>query len=239
MGLARCHHASHRRSFDHDSTLANIPTVWYLYAMTRPTKQTPERGDAKTRLLEAARDIIRQKGFSETSVDDLCQAAGVTKGAFFHHFKTKEALGVAAADFWTETTGKLFAGAPYHEPTDPLDRILAYLDFRRAIIMGETYEYTCLAGTMAQEIHDTAPAIRDACANSIFGHAATLEADIAAAMQDRHIVSDWTAASLARHTQAVLQGGFILAKASGDPDMARESVDHLKRYITQLFDQGE
>ncbi len=207
--------------------------------MARPTLESPERGDARTRLLEAARDIIRQRGFAGTSVEALCEAAGVTKGAFFHHFKTKDALGVAAANYWAETTNALFAGAPYHAPADPLDRVLAYLDFRRAIIGGETFEYTCLVGTMAQEIHDSSPTIRDACAKSIFGHAESLEADITAAMKNRGISSDWTAKSLARHTQAVLQGAFILAKASGDPDMARESVDHLKRYIDLLFTQGE
>ncbi len=46
---------------------------------------------------------------------------------------------------------------------------------------------------------------------------------------------DWTAANLARHTQAVLQGAFILAKASGDRAVAVESVDHLIRYVRLLF----
>ena len=204
--------------------------------MTRPTKQSPERGDARTRLLEAARDVIRRKGFAATSVDDLCRSAGVTKGAFFHHFKTKDALGVAAAIFWSETTSAFFASAPYHEPDDPLNRVLAYLDFRKGIIGGETFEYTCLVGTMTQEMHESAPAIRDACAASILGHAATLEADIEAARKQRNIDADWTAESLARHTQAVLQGGFILAKATGNPDLARESVDHLVRYVRSLFE---
>jgi TetR/AcrR family transcriptional repressor of nem operon len=206
--------------------------------MPRPTKQDPDRGDARTRLLEAARDVIRAKGFAATSVDDLCRAAGVTKGAFFHHFPTKEALGVAAAEYWTETTSALFAQAPYHLPADPLDRVLAYLDFRRQIIAGDPAAFTCLAGTMTQEVYDSAPAIRDACAASIFGHAATLQADIAAAMAARGIAGDWTAESLARHTQAVLQGAFILAKAAGDADVARESVDHLRRYVELLFAQG-
>ena len=204
--------------------------------MPRPTKKSPERGDARTRFLEAARNVIRRKGFAATSVDDLCQSAGVTKGAFFHHFKSKDALGVAAANFWAATTSALFASAPYHQPDDPLDRVLAYLDFRKGIIGGETFEYTCLVGTMTQEVHDSAPAIRDACAASIFGHAATLEADIKAARKQRNLAADWTAESLARHTQAVLQGGFILAKATGDPDLARESVDHLIRYVRGLFE---
>jgi TetR/AcrR family transcriptional regulator, transcriptional repressor for nem operon len=207
--------------------------------MPRLTKRHPERGDSRTRLLEAARDVIRAKGFAATSVDDLCKAAGVTKGAFFHHFDNKEALGVAAAAHWAETTSAFFENAPYHHHDDPLDRLLGYVEFRKAIIEGDLAEFTCLVGTMTQEVYGSHPAIREACAASIFGHALTLEPDIAQAMKMRRIKADWTPASLARHTQAVLQGAFILAKATGDRIVALESVDHLKRYLTLLFSQPE
>jgi TetR/AcrR family transcriptional regulator, transcriptional repressor for nem operon len=203
--------------------------------MPRPTKHHPERGNARARLLEAARDTIRAKGFTATSVDELCQAAAVTKGSFFHHFKSKEALGVAAAQHWAATITAFFASAPYHAPDDALDRVLAYVAFRKAIISGELAEFSCLVGTMVQEVYAISPAIRDACGESIFGHAATLEADIGAAMRDRGISADWTAASLARHTQTVIQGAFVLATAGNDSALARESLDHLDRYIRLLF----
>lgn len=203
--------------------------------MPRSTKLHPERGGARTRLLDAARDTIRTKGFAATSVDDLCRTAAVTKGSFFHHFRSKEALGVAAARHWAETTTAFFADAPYHAPDDPLDRVLAYVAFRRSIITGEMAGFTCLVGTMAQEVYATSPAIRDACGESILGHAATLEADIGAAMRDRGISGGWTAESLARHTQTVIQGAFVLAKAGNDPALARESLDHLELYIRLLF----
>ena len=204
--------------------------------MSEAGTHTPQRGEARARLLEAARDVIRTRGFAATTVDDLCKAAGVTKGAFFHHFDSKEALGVAAAAFWAETTSGLFAAAPYHDHADPLDRVLGYIDFRKAIIDGDLAAFTCLVGTMAQEVYASHPAIRDACAASIFGHAATIEPDIAAAMAAHGIAAaDWTAASLAVHTQAVLQGAFILAKATGDAEVARDSVDHLARYVRLLF----
>jgi TetR/AcrR family transcriptional regulator, transcriptional repressor for nem operon len=203
--------------------------------MPRPTKRHPERGDARTRLLDAAVDVIRTKGFAATSIDDLCGAAGVTKGSFFHHFENKEALGVAVANHWAETTSTFFAAAPYHAPQDPLDRVLAYVAFRKSIITGELAQVTCLVGTLVQEVFASSPAVRDACAASIFGHAATLTADIAAAKRARSITADWTPESLARHTQTVIQGAFVLAKAANNIALARESLDHLEQYIRLLF----
>ncbi|MEZ5778193.1 MAG: TetR/AcrR family transcriptional regulator [Paracoccaceae bacterium] len=198
-----------------------------------PTEQI--KRTARDKLLDAALKIVRAKGYAATNVDEICAEAGVTKGAFFHHFKSKEEWAVAAARHWSEMTGALFEGAPYHEPADPFDRLIAYVEFRKEIIDGDLPEFTCLVGTMTQEVYSSHPAIRDACAASIFGHAATLVPDIEAAMTARGIKADWTPVSLAAHTQAVLQGAFILAKATGDPAIARESVDHLKRYVEMLF----
>ena len=179
--------------------------------------------------------MVRQQGFAATSVDELCKAAGVTKGAFFHHFDSKEALGVAAADYWSETTGTMFADAPYHQIEDPVERVIGYVRLRRDLLDGKEAEYTCLVGTMVQEAYTSNPAIRDACKTSIFGHAETLEDDIQAAIDACGLAPDWTAKSLALHTQAVLQGAFILAKASGERRVAEDMVDHLERYIRFLF----
>jgi TetR/AcrR family transcriptional regulator, transcriptional repressor for nem operon len=191
--------------------------------------------NARTKLLAAAITVIRAQGYAATTVDDLCAAAGVTKGAFFHHFRSKDELGVAAASFWSDRSGALFAAADYHHHADPLDRVLGYIDFRKELLKGAVPEFTCLVGTMVQEAYETHPAIRDACARSIIGHAAAVEVDIAEAMRVHRIEAEWTAHSLALHTQAVLQGAFILAKATGGAAIAAESVDHLRRYIQYLF----
>lgn len=203
--------------------------------MSRDAIDRAKKESVRTRLLEAALLLIRRKGYSATTVDELCALAGVTKGGFFHHFKSKEALGVAAAQYWSEMTGGLFASAPYHEPEDPLERVLAYIDFRSALIDGPVEEFTCLVGTMVQEAYGSSDAIRAACDASISNHAQTLEADIEAAMSKYGTIEGVTAQSLALHTQAVLQGGFILAKAKGGEQVAKDSAAHLKRYITLLF----
>ena len=196
----------------------------------------PPSKDARTKLLDAALDVIRGKGFAATSVDELCRAAGVTKGAFFHHFPSKDDLGVAAAAHFGEMAEAIFAQAPYRSLADPLARVLGYVDFRREILTGELPEYTCLLGTMVQETYATHPAIRAACEREIVGHAVTLESDIAAALDAAGKGGEWTPRSLALHIQAVIQGAFVLAKATGGAQVAADSLVHLRRYLTLLFE---
>jgi TetR/AcrR family transcriptional repressor of nem operon len=203
--------------------------------MGRPPKTKPELGGARRRLLDAARRLVRTQGYAATTVDELCSAADVSKGAFFHHFASKEALGVAVTEDWTQAATALFGGATYHQVEDPRHRVLAYVALRKVLIAGALPELTCVAGTLVQETYETSPAIREACAASILGHARSLEPDLQAALQAAGQDKAVSAASLARHTQAVIQGAFVVAKAADDPAVARESLEHLERYLQLLF----
>ena len=192
------------------------------------------RGEARARLVEAARSLVRHKGFAATSVDDLCVAAGVTKGAFFHHFASKEALGVALVEDWTETTSAMFAAHPYNSLPDPLDRVLAYLDLRRQLLELPVPEFSCVAGTMVQEAYESSPPIRAAAAASLRSGVDHVRAHLSAALA-AHPVAGVTAESLGRMVQVAVQGGIVLAKALDDPAPAREAFDHLERYLRLLF----
>ena len=202
----------------------------------RPRRPKPGARDS---LIEASYTLIRERGYAATSVDELCAEAGVSKGAFFHHFENKDALAVAALDGWSELSAALFQAAPYHKHKDPLNRILSYLDFRKSMMKGEVVSFSCLAGTIVQEAFSKNDEIRAACDASISGHAASLEADIAEAMKLHGVRGKWSALSLALHIQAVLQGAFILAKAKGGPEIAAASVDHLRRYVELLFSSAD
>jgi TetR/AcrR family transcriptional repressor of nem operon len=192
------------------------------------------RGEARQRLLDAAIGQIRARGYAATSVDELCTAAGVTKGAFFHHFRTKEDLGIAAAARFIEWLDGIFARSGWRDHADPLDRVLAYIDVRIRLLRGDVPNFTCLIGTMVQEIHATHPALRASCEAGIRNHLAPLQEEIAAAMASRG-VTGFTPGSLAQHVMAVIQGAFVLAKAEGGPEAAAESLRHLRRYVAMLF----
>jgi len=195
--------------------------------------------ESKLRLLDATLKIVRTKGYSATRIEDVCAEAGLTKGSFFHHFKSKEDLALAAAALWDARTVKTFAAAPYHRAADAVSRLIAYLEFRKAMLTGDLPEFTCFAGTVVQEAYRTHPDVSAACARSIAEQAKGLEADIREAMRDRGIRGSWTAESLALHILAVIQGGCILAKAHGSAAVALECLDHLRRYVELLFGQAK
>jgi len=191
--------------------------------------------ESKTKLLDATLKVVRGKGYSATRIEDVCAEAGLTKGSFFHHFKSKEDLALAAVAHWNAHGSQIFAAASYHDAPDPLSRLIAYIEFRKAILTGELPNFTCFAGTIIQEAYQTHPDVSAACERNISDHAKTLEADIRAATRVHRVSGTWTPESPALHIQAVIQGGFILAKAKGSAAVAADSLDHLRRYVELLF----
>jgi TetR/AcrR family transcriptional repressor of nem operon len=190
---------------------------------------------SKRKLLDATLHVVRTKGYAAARIEDICDAAAVSRGSFFHHFKSKEDVAIAAADHWTSVTSAFFAQAEFHKYPDPLERLLGYLRLRRDIIRGEPAEFSCFVGAMVQDVHDSHPAIRAACEKSIAAHSAVVEGDISEALTKHSLEVAWTPHSLGMHIQAVLQGAFLLAKAIGRADVAVSSVDHLIRYVETLF----
>lgn len=203
-----------------------------MTAETLPIKKLPP---ARTKLIDAAIKLIRQNGYAATSLDDLCADAGVSKGAFFYHFQSKQDLALAAIDFWSTRNLTFFGSAHYKAHADPLQRVLGYIDFRKSILEGDIYEFTCLLGTLVQEIHRSDSSLRDASARGIVGHTDDLIPDIAEAKRLYAPDAGWSPESLARYTQVVIQGALILAKATQNTEIARQSLDHLRAYIELLF----
>jgi TetR/AcrR family transcriptional repressor of nem operon len=201
--------------------------------------KTQTASETRAKLLDAARDVIRTKGYAGSTVDDICAAAGVTKGGFFHYFDSKEELGIAAVERFGAMAATLFASAPYRSKSDPRDRVLGYVDFRIVLLQGEIPLYTCLIGTTIQEAYASHPNLRLACDRMLSEHVAELTRDVAAAKTRYAPDASWDPESVGYFMQCVLQGAFIFAKAKQSAEIATASLGHLRNYLVTLLGQPE
>jgi len=187
------------------------------------------------RLLDAAEGLMLAKGYTATSVDEICDAAGLTKGSFFHYFEGKEHLGRALAQRFYDTRRQLFDSAPFRKKKDPLDRVFGYIDFLIEMSANPQAAGGCLLGTFVQELSATHPGIRDVCAACLESQAGRLRDDLEEAKSMYVPRAAWSAQSLAEHLLAVVQGAIILAKARQDREVVAESLRHFRQYLRSLF----
>ena len=192
-----------------------------------------ENSPTKEKLLDAAQRLVLAKGFAGTAVDDICKAARLTKGSFFHYFESKDELGVELLTRYCTATKQAFAAGCCRKEKDPLKRVYGLLDFLSG--MAEKNPHGCLMGGMAQELSDTHPEIRSLCAKGFSEVSASVGHDLAAAKKLYASRADWDPKSLADYFVAVMQGSALLGKVRRDPKAATNGIRHFKQYLKQIF----
>ncbi len=93
-----------------------------LRAVTQPKKRERNPVETREKLVRATVQLILKQGFAATTVDQICAEAELTKGSFFHHFDSKEAIGKAAVEWWGAFGTALYAEAWKDEGLDPLEQ---------------------------------------------------------------------------------------------------------------------
>ncbi len=140
-------------------------------------------------------------------------------------------------DAWRDNNRGFFAHAPYQQVADPVARLIAHVAVRRQMIAGPVEQYSCLVGTMAQELFATNPELMPHLSGEFEEHLDRLTGEIRAAQEAAGLEDKFAARSLALHMQAVVQGAFIVAKAAGGAADAVQCLDHLENYLRLLFDR--
>ena len=193
----------------------------------------PRPTTAREDLLTAAIDLFRRKGYVATTVEEICTQAEVTKGAFFHHFASKEALAEACLKQWDALAAARDQSAGYHAVDDAVERLLACLDFYIAMFGNPRLLKSCLAGTVVQEISESNTVLRDA-AQQCFVHAEQQFASLLAAAA-RSSRKKLDATALAQLWMATLQGSLILCKASGDDRVIARNLRQIREHLCLLL----
>jgi TetR/AcrR family transcriptional repressor of nem operon len=201
--------------------------------MNQKKAKTARRPPAKEALLEVATRLFRTQGYDATSIDDICRAAGVTKGALFHYFANKQAIAAACLEAWDEMATTMTCSAPFNAIEDPVERALGCIDFFAAMLSDPDTIKSCLAGTMVQEVSESHPELRDAANQCLANGERRFQSllDEACGATGRQLDT----ASLARLWSASIQGSLLLYKASRDERVFAENMGHVHRYIETLL----
>ena len=177
------------------------------------------------------------KGFGATSVDDVCQKAGVTKGCFFHYFDSKDALGQALIEKWSGTREEVHQ-ALFGNDKDPLKRVYHYIESYAQMARQGALGKGCLLGTFSSELADVAP-IRKACADGFAAWTDHLARELAKAKALHAPKAKLDCRAVAEHFVATVEGAILLAKAGQNDKVIARCVVQFKDYLAAVLGRQE
>jgi TetR/AcrR family transcriptional regulator, transcriptional repressor for nem operon len=117
--------------------------------------------NSKNRILEAGARIIHLKGFHNTGLQEILQAAGLPKGSFYNYFKNKEDFGLQLVDYFIDFFSSMVRPVLDDPTITPLEKIEKILDWFMEFFKSKDYAYGCPIGNLAQEMGDLSPTFRD------------------------------------------------------------------------------
>lgn len=187
--------------------------------------------DSRTAILHACYRLMLAKGYSATGVDEICRAAGVSKGSFYHFFESKQACALAMLDHhMAEAQAVLQAGLDV-AGLDPVSAALAFVEkFER--LSGELMGDGCLIGSFALELAETHPELRERVSGIFRGMTADF-ARVLAPLAGKGAGGP-SGEELAEQMLLVIEGGVVLSKAHRDGRFVAQGLRLFRQYLETL-----
>lgn len=186
---------------------------------------------SRERILDAAQDLILSRGFSAMTVDSVCQAAGITKGGFFYHFDSKDALGKAALErFWRNVTERQ-SNAKFNSASDAVSLLDGYLDFAIETYQSPELQKGCMLAIFTMELAESNQQLFKEAAKYFSAWRNSLhEMYNAASVYSGNSIDAKAWSDLYIST---LEGALLLAKSNNDPEAIKRSLSLFKSLCMQ------
>lgn len=220
------------------NALTGISTLLTYQLVCMSKRQSPpNRNPAETRerLIGATVQLMLRQGFAATTVDQICAEAGLTKGSFFHHFPSKEAIGKAAVEWWGAFGTALYAEAWKDADLDPLEQLHRMLDIMSGFTERPDQVCTCMVGMMSQELAQTHPAMRVECARQLDNWTANVAKMLSEAKARHPVKQDFDPEQIAWFLNSLWQGSMLIGKTKQQPELIRTNLKLVRGYVDGLF----
>lgn len=179
---------------------------------------------ATPRLLYVALQLFIKQGYSATSVEQICRTTGVSKGAFFHYYRSKDEIALAALDcYWGLLDDYLFGGLDFFEPLARYERVRA-----RFRDIGDHFHFQngSLLALLAREVTPDQPELREHL-NVVYAQFVEKLREVLQAGGHDAMRS----ALLARQWVAVYEGAVAQSKAAGDREVVRQMMTDFETLV--------
>ena len=189
--------------------------------------------------MDTAEALILERGYAGVSVDSIIQRLGITKGAFFHHFKNKQALADALLHrFGAQDLALMedFRRRAEKLSRDPLQQFLIYIGLFEEMFDNLAEPFPgCLFASYTYELQQFDAATGRYIADSVLRWRAELQGWLETILAQHPPKLPVDSASLADNFNTVLEGAFIMSKAVSEPALIVQQLRHYKNYIELLF----
>ncbi len=186
----------------------------------------------RDRLVYAAMELFGAKGFGATSVAEILAAANANSGSLYNLFPTKQALLEAVLDAYYAGIDSMLLAPAWEGVDDPIERIFALLAAYRRLLVDSDCLYGCPIGSIALELHEPDPAVRERLAANFTQWAARVEACLIAAGDRLPATCDRRA--LSRLVLSVMEGGVMQARTHRTLEAFDDGVALLRDYLRRL-----
>lgn len=199
-----------------------------------------EKGlDTKSRILATAKKLVLEKGFAGTSLDEILKGTGVTKGAFFHHFRSKAELGRKLVERFADDDFELFDTFTSRAAAladNPLQEVLIFLKLFDEWLDELPEPFAgCMFAVYVYENQQFDPEINEFIAKSFRRWAAYYEDKFAGVLAARRPAVEISAEELAEMAVSLLEGAFILSRAYKEPGLIARQSRLFQSFLRLLF----
>lgn len=186
----------------------------------------------RDRLVHAAMRLFHEKGYQSTSIADVLREADANAGSMYHFFPTKQDLLLAVLDRYRTGIHPMLLGPAWAGVEDPVERIFALLARYRDLLEASDCFYGCPIGSLALELHEPDPPVRELLAANFDAWTAAIEGCLAGA-GDR-LPSGVDRRPLATFVLTTMEGGVMLARTHRSLEPFDAAVRSLRDYFARL-----
>ncbi|MCC7267072.1 MAG: TetR/AcrR family transcriptional regulator [Caulobacteraceae bacterium] len=186
----------------------------------------------RDRILFAALELFGEKGYLSTSIADILKAAGANAGSLYHFFPTKQDLLISVLETYRDGIYPMLLAPAWEGVDDPIEKVFALLGRYRAMLEMTDCLYGCPIGSVALELHEPDPPVRELLAVNFSGWAGHVRDCLDAA--SGRLPADIDRGKLATFVLAVMEGGVMQSRTHRTLETFDASVEMLRDHFNRL-----